>query len=185
MTQHVNSRIEHDLLGSKAVPAQAYWGVHTARAVENFPITGTTIGRYPDLIRALAVVKQAAARTNADLGLLSTAQGQAIEARMRGDPRRRPRRPVRRRRHPGRGGTSTNMNANEVIGNRALEIMGHGPGEYRYLHPADHVNMGQSTNDVYPTALRLATITACDGLDAAMGELVAAFEEKAVAFETS
>jgi aspartate ammonia-lyase len=180
----VNTRIEHDLLGTKEVPAQAYWGVHTARAVENFPITGTSIGRYADLINALAVVKQAAARTNADLGLLTTAQAQAIEAACE---------EIRAGRLAdqfvvdviqGGAGTSTNMNANEVICNRALEIMGHHPGEYQYLHPADHVNMGQSTNDVYPTALRLATITACDGLDAALGELVAAFEEKAVAFET-
>ncbi|WP_081808991.1 aspartate ammonia-lyase [Mycobacterium sp. URHB0044] len=183
MTNYVNTRIEHDLLGTKELPAQAYWGVHTARAVENFPITGTTIGRYSDLIGALAVVKQAAARTNADLGLLTAAQAQAIEAACEEicaggladqfvvDVIQ------------GGAGTSTNMNANEVICNRALQIMGHDPGEYQYLHPADHVNMGQSTNDVYPTALRLATITACDGLDAALGGLVAAFEEKAVEFE--
>jgi aspartate ammonia-lyase len=178
----VNTRIEHDLLGAKAVPMQAYWGVHTARAVENFPITGTSIGRHADLIAALAAVKQAAARTNAELGLLNAGQAEAIEAACE---------EIRAGQLAdqfvvdviqGGAGTSTNMNANEVICNRALEIMGHRPGDHQYLHPADHVNMGQSTNDVYPTALRLATITACDGLDTAMSELIAAFDEKAVAF---
>jgi aspartate ammonia-lyase len=178
----VNTRTEHDLLGAKEIPAQAYWGVHTARAVENFPITGTTIGRYADLIAAMAAVKQAAARANADLGLLNTAAAEAIDAACE---------EIRAGELAdqfvvdviqGGAGTSTNMNANEVICNRALEIMGHRPGDHQHLHPADHVNMSQSTNDVYPTALRLATITACDGLDVAMGELIAAFDEKAVEF---
>jgi aspartate ammonia-lyase len=157
--------------------------VHTARAVENFPITGTRIGRYPDLIAALAAVKHAAARTNNDLGLLSAAQAEAIEKACE---------EIRSGQFAdqfvvdviqGGAGTSTNMNANEVICNRALQIMGHGLGEYQYLHPADHVNMGQSTNDVYPTALRLAAITACEGLDAAMSELIAAFDDKATEFD--
>ncbi|HKP40682.1 aspartate ammonia-lyase [Mycobacterium sp.] len=179
----MSTRIEHDLLGAKEIPAQVYWGVHTARAVENFPITGTTIGRYDHLVAALAAVKQAAARANADLGLLTTAQAEAIEAACK---------EIRQGQLAdqfvvdviqGGAGTSTNMNANEVICNRALQIMGHEIGEYQHLHPADHVNMGQSTNDVYPTALCLATITSCDGLDAAMAQLISAFDEKATAFD--
>lgn len=179
----MSTRTEHDLLGTKEVPAQAYWGVHTARAVENFPITGTTIGRYEHLIAALAAVKQAAARTNADLGRLGAAQAEAIDQACN---------EIRAGQLAdqfvvdviqGGAGTSTNMNANEVICNRALQIMGHEIGEYQYLHPADHVNMGQSTNDVYPTALNIATITSCGGLDAAMTELISAFDEKAVAFD--
>ena len=178
----VNTRIEHDLLGDKEIPANAYWGVHTARAVENFPITGTPIGKYAHLIAALATVKQAAARTNADLGLLSADRTAAIEAACE---------EIRAGALAdqfvvdviqGGAGTSTNMNANEVICNRALQIMGHDLGEYQFLHPADHINMGQSTNDVYPTALRIAAIESCDALDVAMGELIAAFEEKAIEF---
>ncbi|MCX8562845.1 aspartate ammonia-lyase [Mycolicibacterium mucogenicum] len=179
----MKTRIEHDLLGAKEVPAQAYWGVHTARAVENFPITGTTIGRYEHLICALAVVKQAAARTNADLGLLSDERAAAIDQACN---------EIRAGQWAdqfivdviqGGAGTSTNMNANEVIGNRALQIMGHDIGQYQYLHPADHVNMSQSTNDVYPTALNIATITSCDSLDAAMAQLISAFDDKATEFD--
>jgi aspartate ammonia-lyase len=151
--------------------------------VENFPITGTTIGRYDHLIAALAAVKQAAARTNADLGLLTKAQAEAIDQACE---------EIRAGQLAdqfvvdviqGGAGTSTNMNANEVICNRALQIMGHQIGEYQYLHPADHVNMGQSTNDVYPTAVNIATITSCDALDDAMAELISAFEQKAAEFD--
>jgi aspartate ammonia-lyase len=179
---HASTRVEHDLLGDKEIPADAYWGVHTARAVENFPITGIPIGKYVHLIAALATVKQAAARTNAELGLLSAERAAAIEAACE---------EIRAGALAdqfvvdviqGGAGTSTNMNANEVICNRALQIMGHGLGEYQYLHPADHVNMGQSTNDVYPTALDIAAIESFDALDAAMGELIAAFEDKATEF---
>jgi aspartate ammonia-lyase len=169
-------------LGDKEIPVDAYWGVHTARAVENFPITGIPIGKYVHLIAALAAVKQAAARTNAGLGLLSAERADAIETACQ---------EIRAGQLAdqfvvdvvqGGAGTSTNMNANEVICNRALQIMGHRPGEYQYLHPADHVNMGQSTNDVYPTALRIAAIEACDALDAAMAGLIATFEDKATEF---
>jgi aspartate ammonia-lyase len=153
----MSTRIEHDLLGDRAVPAAAYWGVHTLRAVENFPITGQTIASYGDLIIALAQIKKAAAQANRDLGLLDDVRAQAIvdacEELVDG------------KLHDqfvvdviqGGAGTSTNMNANEVIANRALEILGYGKGEYDKLHPNEHVNMSQSTNDVYPTALRLAT----------------------------
>ena len=144
-------RIEHDLLGDRAVPADAYYGVHTLRALENFPITGTSISIYPDLVGALACVKQAAAIANSELGLLDEKRAAAIRLACE---------EVREGRLQaefvvdviqGGAGTSTNMNANEVICNRALELLGHRKGEYQHLHPLDHVNLSQSTNDVYPT----------------------------------
>ena len=179
----MTTRREHDLLGDRDIPAAAYYGVHTLRAVENFPITGTPISIYPDLIRALASIKIAAARSNADLGLLDTKRRDAIVAaceEIRGgalldqfvvDVIQ------------GGAGTSTNMNANEVIANRALEIMGHAKGEYKFLHPNEHVNMSQSTNDVYPTALKLAGHAGILQLVDAMAYLRAAFEVKAEEFK--
>lgn len=175
-------RIEHDLLGDRAVPADAYYGVHTLRAVENFPITGNPISIYPDLIRALACIKQAAALANCELGLLGDAKAavivQACEEIRAG------------RLHEefvvdviqGGAGTSTNMNANEVIANRALELLGHGKGEYKHLHPNEDVNMSQSTNDVYPTSLKVAAYFGIFGLVDAMAVLRRAFEGKAEEF---
>src|ERR1700753_2986489 len=179
----MSTRREHDLLGDRDVPAEAYYGVHTLRAVENFPITATPISIYPDLIAALASIKLAAARSNRDLGLLDDARAGAIIAAAE---------EVRAGRlHDqfvvdviqGGAGTSTNMNANEVIANRALEIMGHTKGEYQFLHPNEHVNMSQSTNDVYPTALKLAGYAGILSLVAAMAHLRAAFEAKAEEFK--
>ena len=142
------TRIEHDLLGDRTVAADAYYGVHTLRAVENFPISGLPISIYADLVRALACVKQAAALTNHELGMLDRAKADAIVSACE-DMRAG-------RLHDqfvvdviqGGAGTSTNMNANEVIANLGLEKLGHARGEYRYLHPNEDVNMGQSTNDV-------------------------------------
>src|SRR5437870_10611234 len=177
MTQPV--RTEHDLLGDRAVPAEAYYGIHTLRALENFPITGTAISIYPDLVRALACVKQAAALANNALGLLPDDKAGAIARaceEIRGGGLLD---------HflvdviQGGAGTSTNMNANEVIANRALELLGHARGEYRYLHPVEDVNMSQSTNDVYPTAVKVALHFAIDRLGAAMQELRRAFDAKA------
>ncbi|WP_324014190.1 aspartate ammonia-lyase [Microbacterium sp. JZ37] len=176
------TRSEHDLLGDLEVPADAYWGVHTARAVANFPVTGTPIGRFPFLVRGLAAVKQAAALANRDLGLLDAARCDAITAacaEIRAGAL-----------HDqfvvdliqGGAGTSTNMNANEVIANRALELLGHEKGDYARLHPNDHVNMSQSTNDVYPTAINAALTEAVDELEAAMAHLEAVFERKAAQF---
>jgi aspartate ammonia-lyase len=176
------TRTEHDLLGDREVPADAYYGVHTLRAVENFPITGTPISHYPDLVRALAEIKMAAARANHELGLLNAERADAIAAACR---------EIRSGKlHDqfvvdviqGGAGTSTNMNANEVIANLALEILGHGRGDYSHLHPNEHVNMSQSTNDVYPTALKLATYTGIFRLVEAMGYLRAAFQRKADEF---
>jgi aspartate ammonia-lyase len=178
----VSTRIEHDLLGDRAVPAGAHYGIHTLRALENFRITGTAISIYPDLVRALACVKQAAALANNALGLLPDDKTGAIvraceEIREGGlldqflvDVIQ------------GGAGTSTNMNANEVVANRALELLGRGRGEYQYLHPVEDVNMSQSTNDVYPTAVKVALHFAIGRLGAAMQELRRAFDAKAREF---
>ena len=177
-----SQRIEHDLLGDRAVPADAYYGVHTLRAVENFPITGTAISIYPDLIYALASVKEAAALTNHELGLLDEARTDAIvkacEEVRSGQLRDQFVVDVIQ----GGAGTSTNMNANEVIANRALEHLGHARGEYQYLHPNEHVNMSQSTNDVYPTAVKVALHVAIRRLVEAMAALRRTFEAKANEF---
>jgi aspartate ammonia-lyase len=160
----------------------AYYGVHSLRALENFPITGTAISIYPDLVLALACVKQAAAIANSELGLLDEKRAQAIRLACE---------EVREGMLleefvvdviQGGAGTSTNMNANEVICNRALELLGHGKGEYRHLHPLDHVNMSQSTNDVYPTAVKLALLFGIRRLIGEMRALRQAFEAKAVEF---
>ncbi len=176
-------RTEHDLLGEMEIPVAAYWGIHTRRAVENFPITGVPIGHFPDFVRALVLVKQAAARANKRLGHLPAAKADAIDqacARIAAG----------RDFHDqfvvdavqGGAGTSTNMNTNEVVANVALEIMGHRRGDYARLHPNDDVNMSQSTNDAYPTALRLAVILATNPLVDALDDLAFAFKAKAVEF---
>src|SRR5579863_5770809 len=149
----VATRREHDLLGELEVPADAYWGVHTLRAVANFPITGVPIGHFPELVRALALVKQAAARANRRLGQLPPAKAEAIDRAcelIAGEGRFLDQFVVDA--VQGGAGTSTNMNANEVIANVALELMGRPKGDYASLHPNDDVNMAQSTNDAYPTA---------------------------------
>jgi aspartate ammonia-lyase len=177
-------RREHDLLGDMDIPDTAYWGVHTARAVENFPISGLTIAHYPDLIIALASIKQAAARANRDLGALSPERADAIvqacKEIMGGALHDQFVVDVIQ----GGAGTSTNMNANEVIANRALELMGHARGDYAHLHPNEHVNLCQSTNDVYPTAVKLAVIAAISRLREAMEALAESFERKAKEFDS-
>ena len=179
----VTTRREHDLLGEIDVPADAYWGVHTLRAVENFPITGVPVGHFPDLVRALALVKQAAARANGRLGHLPAQKATAIERAcdlIVKDGRFHDQFVVDA--VQGGAGTSTNMNANEVVANIALELMGRPKGDYAALHPNDDVNMAQSTNDAYPTALRLALIFATGPMTEALDELAFAFKAKAVEF---
>jgi aspartate ammonia-lyase len=178
----MTTRREHDLLGDRDVPAEAYYGIHTLRAVENFPISGTPISIYPDLIAALASIKLAAAKSNRELGLLDAKLADAIAAAAE---------EVRAGAlHEqfvvdviqGGAGTSTNMNANEVIANRALELLGRPKGDYKFLHPNEHVNMSQSTNDVYPTALKLAGYAGIMRLVDAMAVLREAFERKSDEF---
>lgn len=177
-----STREEHDLLGTYMVPADAYYGIQTARAVENFKISGNEISNFPAFINALAYIKKAAAITNRDLGdlderrcwAISESCDEIIRGKLQG--------------HfvvdivQGGAGTSTNMNANEVIANRALEMLGFARGEYRELHPNNHVNLSQSTNDVYPTAIRIATLYNLQDLEESLKHLVAALHEKAVAF---
>ncbi|HSL19528.1 MAG TPA: aspartate ammonia-lyase [Methylomirabilota bacterium] len=176
------TRTEHDLLGEREVPADALYGVQTLRAVENFPITGIRLGHFPHLIRALAMVKQAAARANRRLGLLEPEIADAVD--------RTCSEIVDGHWHghfvvdvvQGGAGTSTNMNANEVIANRALELLGHERGDYRHCHPNNHVNLSQSTNDAYPTAVRVAVVLELADLLAALRGLEAALRAKAVEF---
>jgi len=176
-------RVEHDFLGEKQIPAEAYWGVHTARAVENFPISGTPISAMPQLIVAFGYVKKATARANVELGTLDAKRAAAISSACD--------KLIAGQHHEqfvvdviqGGAGTSTNMNANEVIANLALEKLGHEKGRYEILHPNDHVNASQSTNDVYPTAVRLALWAGIDGLLESMATLRKGFEAKAEEFK--
>ena len=176
-------RKEHDLIGYADVPADAYWGIHTLRAIENYPITGKPIGSYFELIRALALVKQAAALANREIGQLDGALTDAIVAACREIAGGKLHEQFVVDVIQGGAGTSSNMNANEVIANRALELMGKERGDYGALHPINHVNMSQSTNDVYPTSLRVATCFSIRNLLVAMAGLRHAFEQKADEFK--
>ena len=183
MTTTAADRVEHDFLGEKLIPGDAYWGVHTARAVEYCPISGTLISAMPDLIRACGFVKKAAARANVQLGALDPKHADPIiaacDALIAGEFLDEFVVEVIQ----GGAGTSTNMNANEVIANVALEKMGYAKGRYDMLHPNDHVNASQSTNDVYPTAVRLALWTAIDRLLGSMAILRVGFAAKAHEFK--
>ncbi|MCC7096417.1 MAG: aspartate ammonia-lyase [Thermomonas sp.] len=175
-------RREHDLLGERQIPEAAYWGVHTLRARDNFPISGQPISTHPDLVVALAAIKQAAAQANHRLGLLDATRCNAIVQACED---------IRAGQLndqfvvdviQGGAGTSTHMNANEVIANRALEILGHAKGDYTRLHPNEHVNIGQSTNDVYPTAVKLAAWAGAQRLLLALQDLRDQLRRKADAF---
>ncbi len=176
------TRIEHDLLGEREVPAERYYGVQTLRALENFSITDIPISHYPYLIHSLAFIKKSAALANRDLGLLpheladaiTRACDEIIAGGLLGE--------FVVDVVQGGAGTSTNMNANEVIANRALEILGHKRGAYDIIHPLNHVNLSQSTNDVYPTALRLTLSKLMDGLMGEMENLRQGLEAKSVEF---
>lgn len=174
-----STRLEEDLLGQMEIPADAYYGIQTLRAVENFDITGIPLAHFPHFVRALALVKKAAALANLRLGLLDREVAEAIiqacdeiadghlHSQFVVDMIQ------------GGAGTSTNMNANEVIANRALEILGKPLGAYRFVHPNDHVNKSQSSNDVYPTAVRLALHLKYGELVEAMRTTVATLRHKA------
>ncbi len=176
------TRNEHDFLGEKEIPSEYYFGVQTLRALENFYISGISISHVPELIEAMAMIKLAAAKANYDLGLLpkhiTDAIVQACKEIISG------------KLHSnfvvdlmqGGAGTSTNMNANEVIANRALEILEHEKGEYEYCHPNNHVNLSQSTNDVYPSAIKIALINTSSHLMEALYRLISSFRKKGVEF---
>jgi aspartate ammonia-lyase len=175
-------RLEHDLLGDFEVPADVYWGVHTARAVQNFPISGVPIGHYRSLIRALALVKQSTAEANHAVGELDTKIKDAIVLACAEVSEGKFDDQFVVDAIQGGAGTSTNMNANEVIANRALELAGRAKGDYEYIHPLNHVNMSQSTNDVYPTALKVALILELRNLIDSMDHLRNSFARKSAEF---
>ena len=177
------TRTERDSIGEMEIPADADYGIHTARAVENFPITGITLSLYPELIESLAMVKKAAALANRDFGKLAPETAAAIvsacDLLIAGDGHE----------HfvvdmlQGGAGTSTNMNANEVIANTALKLLGRPRGDYAVINPNDHVNLSQSTNDVYPTAVRLTVLRACPELIECQRLLKDALMAKAAEFD--
>lgn len=171
-------RLEKDLLGEKAVPADAYYGIQTARALENFHITRVPISQHGDLIRALGIVKLAAARANFECGVLPESVLKGVEGACRELMAGKLRKEFRIDVLQGGAGTSTNMAANEVIANRALELMGFQKGDYEHCDPHDHVNCSQSTNDAYPTALHVAIVLANTRLIAEMRRLIKALRIK-------
>jgi aspartate ammonia-lyase len=176
------TRLEHDLLGERDVPADVYYGIQTLRSLENYNITGIPLSHFPHFVKALAMVKKAAAKANQKLGDLDPSIGDSIckacDEIIAGNL------------HSqfvvdmiqGGAGTSTNMNANEVIANRALEIHGHSRGQYEIIHPNNHVNQSQSTNDAYPTAIRLAVLLSYKELTDAMTDLAYELKQKSVEF---
>jgi len=175
-------RKEHDLLGYREVPEEAYYGIQTLRALENFQASGIKLSFYPILIEAIANVKMAAARANLELGLLPRPIADAIV--------RACTEIVSGKLHDhfvvdmiqGGAGTSTNMNANEVIANRALEILGHKRGQYSHCHPNNHVNLSQSTNDAYPTSIKIALIRSNETLVEVLQTLISSFRSKGKQF---
>jgi aspartate ammonia-lyase len=152
------TRTEKDLLGEKQIPANAYYGVQTMRALENFQVSGVTTKFYPDYVRAYAMVKLAAARANTDVGRMKKETLDAIEKACKAIMEGKYHDQFLTDLYQGGAGTSANMNANEVIANVALEMSGHKKGEYNIIEPHDDLNMGQSTNDVYPTTIHVALI---------------------------
>lgn len=172
------TRTETDSLGSMEIPANVYWGIHTARALVNFPISRRAISNYPDLIRALALVKQASARANLEIGVLDPAKAAIIDEVCRRIVDGQYREQFVVGVIQGGAGTSTNMNTNEVIANAGLEVMGLHFGDYAALHPLDDVNRSQSTNDVYPTAIKLAMVFGVQRLLKEHAKLTASFAAK-------
>ena len=177
------TRLEHDLLGEREVPYEYLYGIQTLRAVENFNISGILLNFFPDLIESLAQVKLAAAHANYELKLLEDKQYKAIVQACKEIAMGKFHNHFIVDMIQGGAGTSTNMNANEVIANRALEIMGYEKGQYEYCHPNTHVNLSQSTNDAYPTAIKIALIKSNIALIVVLKELIKAFRDKACEFE--
>jgi aspartate ammonia-lyase len=182
-SNHKNVRMEHDLLGDLAVPADAYWGVQTARALQNFQISGVELRLYPNFIKALAMVKLGAARANAESGAIPKDILPSIEAACQEIIDGKLHDQFKLDVFQGGAGTSTNMNANEVIANRALELMGHEKGEYKFCDPHDHINASQSTNDSYPTSMHIGMALGNKQLIAEFKKLVAAFRAKGDEFK--
>ena len=176
------TRTEHDLLGEREVPYEYYYGIQTLRALENFDISGVRLNFYPLLVQSLAVVKMAAAKANYDLKLLPKNVADAIVRACQEIMDRHFLNHFVVDMIQGGAGTSTNMNANEVIANRALELMGYQKGDYQHCHPNNHVNLSQSTNDVYPTAIQLAIYWSNEKLIKVLRRLINAFRDKSFEF---
>ena len=175
-------RVEKDLLGEKQIPADALYGVQTARALENFPVSGVLINHYPGFIEAWAIVKLAAARANTDVGAMKKEKLAMIEKATKALMDGKYHDQFKVDWYQGGAGTSTNMNANEVLANIALEMSGHKKGEYQFVEPHDDLNMSQSTNDSYPTALKVAFMLRNDKLIDELKKLVASFRMKGDAY---
>jgi aspartate ammonia-lyase len=174
-------RIEKDLLGELQVPATAYYGVQTARALQNFQLSGVLINRYPEFVDAWAIVKLAAAQANTEVGAMKAERRNAIEKACKAVLAGKYHDQFLVDWYQGGAGTSTNMNANEVLANVGLELTGHKKGQYQYLEPHDDLNMSQSTNDSYPTAIKVALILRNDKLVEELRLLIESFREKAQA----
>ena len=172
------TRVEKDLLGEKQIPADVYYGVQTARALENFQISGVAINHYPGYVEAWAIVKLAAARANTDVGAMKPERLAAIEKACQAVMEGKYHDQFQVDWYQGGAGTSTNMNANEVLANIGLELSGHKKGEYQYLEPHDDLNMSQSTNDSYPTAIKVALLLRNDKLVAELEQLALSFRKK-------
>ena len=182
-TRNGSSRVERDLLGERTLPPDALYGIQTARAVENFAVGGERLSAQPRLLVALAQIKAAAALANVELGVVADDVGAAIVRAAREIVAGGLRDQFPLELVQGGGGTSTNMNMNEVLANRAAQLLGAGPGRYDVAHPNDHVNRSQSTNDVMPTAMGIAVHRAAGGAIAALGRLAAQLAERADAHE--
>src|SRR6186713_570280 len=178
VAQKPATRVEHDLLGDKEIPADAYYGVQTARALENFQISGVAINHYPGFVEAWAIVKLAAARANTDVGAMKPERLAMIEKACKAVMEGKYHDQFQVDWYQGGAGTSTNMNANEVLANVALELSGHKKGEYQFIEPHDDLNMSQSTNDSYPTAIKVALILRNAKLIAELEKLSASFRAK-------
>ena len=176
------TRTERDLLGEKQIPVDAYYGVQTARALENFKLSGVLINHYPGFVEAWAIVKLAAARANADVGAMKKDRLAAIEKACAAIREGKYHDQFLVDWYQGGAGTSTNMNANEVLANVGLELTGRKKGEYQFLEPHDDLNMSQSTNDSYPTAIKVAFLLRNDKLISELQKLVASFRAKGDAF---
>ena len=176
-------RKEKDLLGEKEIPADAYYGVQTARAIENFPVSGVTTKFYPDYVKAFVIVKLAAARANAETGRLSKEKLAAIEKACQAVMDGKYHDQFVTDLYQGGAGTSANMNVNEVLANIALELSGHKKGEYQFIEPHDDLNMGQSTNDTYPTTIKVALLLHNDKLIKELEALSQAFHKKGDEFK--
>jgi aspartate ammonia-lyase len=184
MSDSMVQRIEKDLIGELSIPAQQYYGIQTARALNNFNLSHNKLIHYPVFIKALAMVKLACAQANFKLGFLNPSKYQAIVFACEEIIAGRYHDQFALEMLQGGAGTSTNMNMNEVIANIGLEYLGYTKGQYQFLHPNNDVNMSQSTNDVYPSAIKLALILFCEQLNEPFQTLITGLDQKAEAFKS-